>query len=219
MKRLPMMAVTAAILAAFAAPAEGQWFLSGDAEWDQHFRERWVKGNKLAGRGYYKAAAAEWCWCLDNLTNSYPDFERNPTSGLVASLSDICSFYPKIKPVLEKRRDAAQKKIEKGKASEFVVHEFAEFNKALGDWYLTLEVYDELADLKSKKKRRKMRQRLFRFVEDAMIEEKRYEEFLAGAGHGPGNLKSRRRKLDAAFKQYSTLDETLKVKAKINLCL
>ncbi len=218
MKRLPMIAVVAAVLAAFAAPAKGQWFLSGDEEWDQHFRKRWTKGNELYGRGYFKGAAAEWCWCLDNLTNSYPDFERNPTSTLVGNLHLISTFYPKIKPVLEKRRDAAQEKIEKGKATEFVAHEFSEFNKALGDWYLTLEVYDDLKKMKSKKKRRKMRQRLFLFVEESLIEEKRYEDFLAGAKHGPANLIARRKTLDDAFGQFSGIDDKLKVKAKMNLC-
>jgi len=218
MKRLLIMAVMATVLAAFAAPAEGQWFLSGDEEWDKHFTKRWEKGNKLFGTGYFKGAAAEWFWCLDNLSNSYPDFERNPTSILVDNLNLICTYYPKIKPILEKRRNASQKKIEKGKASEFVVHEFAELNKALGDWYLTLEVYDDLAKMKSKKKRRRMRERLFLFVEEALIEEKRYKEFLAGARHGPANLQARKKKLDDAFKRFSSIEEAIKNEAKMNLC-
>ncbi len=219
MKRLSMMALMATILVAFSASAKGQWFLSGDAEWDQHFRKRWSKGDDLFGKGYFKGAAAEWCWCLDNLSNSYPDFERNPTSVLVDNLNLIRTYYPKIQPILEKRRDAAKKKIKKGKASEFVAHEFAEFNKALGDWYLTLEVYDELEDMKSKKKRRKMREQLFLFVEESLIEEKRYEDFLVGAGRGPGNLKARKKKLTDALESFQSIDDKLKTQAKMNLCL
>ena len=163
--------------------------LTGGGEADREFSRRLQNANQLASQRKFADAVKEIVWCLDNRTGSDAQFENSGTHALVRLLRDIDRVYSPAGKLLEKRRKRIEKKFRAGEGDFDAAHELHETNKALLESERTLELYDDLEG--GDKDAERLRRFLFQFVEEEMILEDRFEEFLKGAGRGPANLDRR----------------------------
>lgn len=201
-RRLSLAVVVALVVAARVPAQENTYYhMTGDPARDRVFQQRMRKAGELAGQRKFGDAVKEIVWCLDNRFGSDAQFESSGTRALVQFLRDIDRLYSPAGKLLKKRRKQAEKKFRAGEGSFDDAHELHEINLALYDEERTLELYDELED--GDNEAAAMRRLLFLFVEEEMITEERYKEFLAGAGNGHANLDRRLDDLAKAEESYT----------------
>jgi hypothetical protein len=104
-------------------------------------------GQRLADKGKYAEALAEYLWCFDE-GGASPEFVGVRVSFLMLELERLSQVYPPTRDALLSRRDAAaQKMIDTKKGSEDnrqAIIDWVALNQPLADQAATLNYYDRL---------------------------------------------------------------------------
>ena len=136
-------------------------------------------GDALAQKGRAEDALAEYLWCFDHGLEHGPGFTGVRLSFLLARIVQLGQTHPAALDELRKRRDAAGKEIESGKADFHTAMGFAALNSNLGEPQQTLALFDRIKADKSQPAM--VRQYLFDQALDQLLKAKRYKEVVAGS--------------------------------------
>jgi len=139
-------------------------------------------------------ALENYLWCFDHGLEHMPSYSGVRLSFLLSKIVMLGKKHPPALVELRKRRDTAQVLLLAGTADFQQAGEFSAINRELGENRLTLEVYDKLPAIEPQLvdgRRTNPRATLFREVKDLLLESRRYEDFLAGAGEPEAYYKSR----------------------------
>ena len=163
--------------------------------------ERMKYADALVREGRIEEALKEYLWCFDHGGENRPSFAGVRLSFLLSSIARMGRAYPPAIKALEKRRDAAEKKLlsaptindriksnqEENGAQWFLQPKYAmlaidlsALNRELGRDKDTLRVYDEMA--RKGKGYGDLRKALFRQVLDLLLEARRYDDIARDAG-------------------------------------
>ena len=136
-------------------------------------------GDALAQKGRAEDAHSEYLWCFDHGLEHGRGFTGVRLSFLLARIVQLGRTYPAALDELRKRRDAAGKEIETGKADFPTAMGFAALNSNLGEPQQTLALFDRIKADKSQPAM--VRQYLFDQALDQLLKAKRYKEVVAGS--------------------------------------
>ncbi len=106
-------------------------------------------GDALAQKGRADDALSEYLWCFDHGLEHGPGFTGVRLSFLLAKIVQLGRTQPAALDELRKRRDAAGKDIEAGKADFPTAMGFAALNSHLGEPQQTLALFDRIKADKS----------------------------------------------------------------------
>jgi hypothetical protein len=141
------------------------------------FRSRMDYGDALAQKGRAEDALSEYLWCFDHGLEHGPGFTGVRLSFLLSRIVQLARTHPAALEDLRKRRDAASKTIEAGKADFATAMGFTALNSNLGEPEQTLALYDRIKGDKSQPVM--IRQYLFDQALDQLLKRKRYKEVVA----------------------------------------
>ncbi len=136
-------------------------------------------GDALALKGRAEDALSEYLWCFDHGLEHGPAFTGVRLSFLLVKIVQVGRAHPAALDVLRKRRDAASKEIEAGKADFNTAMGFAALNSNLGEPRQTLALFDRIKADKSQPPM--VRQYLFDQALDQHLKAKRYKDVVAGS--------------------------------------
>ena len=134
-------------------------------------------GDALAQKGRAEAALSEYLWCFDHGLEHGPGFTGVRLSFLLARIVQLGRTQPAALDELRKRRDAAGKALEAGKADFPTAMGFTALNSNLGEPEQTLALYDRIKGDKSHPAM--VRQYLLDQALDQLLKAKRYKEVVA----------------------------------------
>jgi len=174
-------------LAGMTSAVRAQSKLTGDKKYN--LMARFFLAEALARNGYRREALEEYLACYDNDLEDPADSENGRSSVVVHAIMRLGESYPPALVELRKRRDQAEesalkaatkdRRASKGRLPGTMAEsalDFAALNQALGEDERTLNLYDRL--LKEPGAEPTLHA-LLRFVIDALLEAKRYEDILA----------------------------------------
>ena len=98
----------------------------------------------LAQKGRTEDALSEYLWCFDHGLEHQPAFTGVRLSFLLSRIVQLGRSHPAALEELRKRRDAARKALEGGKADFKTAMDFTALNQNLGEPGQTLGLYDRL---------------------------------------------------------------------------
>jgi hypothetical protein len=136
-------------------------------------------GDALAQKGRAEDALSEYLWCFDHGLEHSQAFRGVRLSFLVSNIVQLSRSAPSALDELRKRRDAAGKALEAGKADFSTAQGFAALNSNLGETDRTLAMYDKIkGDLAQPAS---VRGYLFDQALDLLLKARRYKEIVEGA--------------------------------------
>lgn len=208
-----------AVLGTGAAAQEqtDQVIMVGDEETVKAAREHWEKAVTAANNRDYDKAIKEALWILDRGKQAFPELENCLACEAIDLLNQIHQASPDALKALKQRRTAAEKALRAGKGTAALALELHTINQKLADWTRTQELYDEIGEAGGKSGA-KMRQYLFRYIEESLIEDEEYEALLKGGASGPSSLESRRAAIDGILTAFPGMDAKIGEEAKRHLC-
>jgi thiol-disulfide isomerase/thioredoxin len=136
-------------------------------------------GDALAQKGRTEDALSEYLWCFDHGLEHGPGFTGVRLSFLLARIVQLGQTHPAALDELRKRRDAAAKDIEAGRADFNAAMGFTALNSYLREPQRTLAVFDRIKADKSQPAM--VRNYLFDQAVDQLLAAKRYKDVLAGS--------------------------------------
>jgi len=146
-------------------------------------------GRALALAGQSAEALAEFLWCFDHGQDPTLVFEGVRTHALLREISNLGKKYPPARVALVERRDLARTRILQERSPGRAMEEFLGLNDAMGEKEVTIELYEQLRGLEGKSE---VIQRLMKSILLPMMEQRRYEEVLAGSASIADWLNSKR---------------------------
>jgi len=171
-------------------------------------------GDALAQKGRAEAALSEYLWCFDHGLEHGPGFTGVRLSFLLGRIVQLGQTQPAALDELRKRRDAAGKALEAGKADFSTAMGFTALNSNLGEPAQTLALYDRIKGDKSYPAM--VRQYLLDQALDQLLKAKRYKEVVADS-----DAKAKVRELIARHEQMKAHfpdDSTLRAFMKRQVC-
>jgi len=144
---------------------------------DLGVRDWLSKGDALAQKGRAEAALAEYLWCFDHGLEHGLGFTGVRLSFLLSRIVQLGRTQPAALDELRKRRDAAGKALEAGKADFATAMGFTALNSNLGEPEQTLALYDRIR--RDKSHPAMVRQYLLDQALDQLLKAKRYKEVVA----------------------------------------
>ncbi len=134
-------------------------------------------GDALAQQGRIDDALSEYLWCFDHGLEHGPGFTGVRLSFLLSSIVQLGRTHPAALEELRKRRDAAGKEIEAGRADFKTAMGLAALNSYLGEAQQTLTLFDRIKADKSQPAA--VRKYLFDQALDSLLSARRYKEVIA----------------------------------------
>ncbi len=136
-------------------------------------------GDALALKGRAQDALSEYLWCFDHGLEHGPAFTGVRLSFLLGKIVQVGRTHPAALDELRKRRGAAGKEIEAGKADFSQAMGFVALNSHLGEPQQTLALFDRIKADKSQPPM--VRQYLFEQALDQLLKAKRYKDVVTGS--------------------------------------
>lgn len=149
--------------------------------------------DELVRERRYEEALEHYLWCFDQGLEHRPSYAGVRLSFLLSDIVQLGKKHPQALAELRKRRDAGKESLLDGTASFEQAAEFSAIDRVLGEDRLTLEVYDKLASVEPRTvdgRRTNPRATLFREIKKLLLADRRYADFLAGAGEPEGYYNS-----------------------------
>lgn len=223
MKRILAALVTVACITNWGARVSAQEVEARYVPWGENeeskkvIQEHLDKIKAAVEQKKFADAAKEALWILDKGKQALPEFDNCMAVGIIDFLYILNHVHPEAKKILEKRRDKIETAFREGKGTSAQALELHTINQKFGDWGRTQELYDELGEKKSKNAQ-KMRDELFRYIEESLLDDNEYDKLLKGAQDGPSSLEARREALETLLTKYTSVEESTKESGKLYLC-